>query len=226
MEIPVEEWAEVPLAGSFSVVAPALRGRRLLDLGCNQGYYLRFGGPGSQGLDISPDNVAICRAKGLVAAQHDLNQLPLPVADGAFEVVLLSHVLEHVHAPLRLLKEANRVLGPGGLLVIGVPIEDSVYSRLRMDYYGGPEGHIYSFSRRNMGKLLRISGFAPPRFVCNLPVAGFRPWPRVNRLLSQLPLPLLYQASGAYWCLAEKVGVPQDDDQFSSYFREGRPARP
>ena len=90
-----------------------------------------------------------------------------------------------------------------------------------MNYYGGPEGHIYSFSRRSITKLLHVAGFGPPRFHCHLPVIGFRPWPRCNRLLSRLPLPLLYQLSGAYWCVADKLGPPQPDAAYSSYFREG-----
>jgi SAM-dependent methyltransferase len=221
MKVSVEQLAGVPLAGSFSLVADLLPGKRIADLGCNQGYYLRLGGPGSHGLDVSQGNVDACKAQGLAAAVHDLNQLPVPLASASFDVVLLSHVLEHVHAPLRLLVEANRLLVHGGRIIIGVPIEDSVYSHLRMDYYGGPEGHIYSFSRKNMAKLLRIAGFGEARLYLNVPVVGFRPWPRLNRLLHHLPTSLLYQASGACWWVAEKIGPPQDDAAYSSYFRAG-----
>jgi SAM-dependent methyltransferase len=219
MDIPAQMLADVPLCGSFSLVLPVLAGKKLCDLGCNEGHYLRFGGPGSRGLDVSPESVAACRNRGLDAEQHDLNRLPVPLPDGAFEVVLLSHVLEHVHAPLPLLREANRLLQPGGRLVIGLPIEDSLYSRVRVDYYGGPEGHIYSFSPRNLDKLLRISGFALERLYLNVPLVGFRPWPRVNRLLHRLPVGLLYALSGAYWAVAEKTGAPHVDGAFSSYFR-------
>ena len=208
------------MPGSFSLVGGELRGKRVADLGCNTGYYLRLGGPGSFGLDVSGPNLEACRKEGLSCAFHDLNRTPLPLSDAAFDVVLLSHVLEHVHAPIRLLMEANRVLAPGGKVLIGLPIEDSLYSRLRMNYYGGPEGHIYSFSRKNIAKLLGIAGFGPARFVCHLPVVGFRPWPRLNRVLSRLPVLLAYQLSGAYWCLADKIGPPRQDADFSSYFRE------
>ncbi|MCS6913203.1 MAG: class I SAM-dependent methyltransferase [Myxococcales bacterium] len=211
----------VPLCGSFSLVLDVLRGEAVADLGCNGGHYLRFCGPGSQGLDISRDSVAACRAQGLSAQQHDLNVLPLPLPGGAFGVVLLSHVLEHVHAPLLLLQEANRLLRPGGRLVLGLPIEDSLYSRLRMDYYGGPEGHLYSFSRRNLRRLLELAGFTQERFYLHLPILGFRPWPRLNRLVQRLPTGLLYQLSGACWCIARRVGPPLRDPEFSSYFREG-----
>src|SRR5687768_10411979 len=126
------EYTDVPLGGSFSLVRQVLADQAVADLGCNRGYYLRFCGPGSVGLDVSPDNVAACRQAGLDVREHDLNRLPLPLPDEGFSVVLLSHTLEHVHAPLLLLREANRLLRPGGRLVVGLPIEDSLYSRLRM----------------------------------------------------------------------------------------------
>lgn len=50
----------------------------------------------------------------LVAAINE----PLPFVDDAFELVLLRHALEVVPAPLDLLREAARVLSPGGMLVV------------------------------------------------------------------------------------------------------------
>lgn len=209
--------AHVPLCGSFALVVDELRGKKVCDLGCNQGHYLQFAGPGSLGLDVSEESLSACRARGLTVQKHDLNQLPLPVSDAAFEVVLLSHVLEHVKAPLAMLRECNRLLPPEGTLVIGLPIEDGLYSRLRMDYFGGTEGHLYSFSLRNLDKLLQLSGFASQRVVCHLPRLGNRlsPW---NARLQKLLATKLYTLSAAYWCVAHKIGEPAPDHQLSDYF--------
>ncbi len=215
--------ARVSLPGSFACLLPELRGHRVLDLGCNQGDYLQFCGPGSLGLDVAAQSVAACRARGLLAQQHDLNLLPLPVPDHSFDTALVSHVLEHVHAPLLLLREVSRALRPGGRIVVGLPIEDSLYSRLRMNYYGGGEGHIYSFSRPNLRKLLHLCGFADPRFVCHLPRLGNQTSGLAKSLNQQLlrfvPAALLYPLSAAYWCLATKVQEPQPDHAFSDYFK-------
>jgi SAM-dependent methyltransferase len=45
----------------------------------------------------------------------------LPFADDTFALVYLSHVLEHVSEPRRLLLEAHRVAGPGGTILVRVP---------------------------------------------------------------------------------------------------------
>lgn len=51
---------------------------------------------------------------------QDLNR-PLVFADESFDLVLLSDVLEHIYSPKEFLREASRVLVPGGNIVIGVP---------------------------------------------------------------------------------------------------------
>jgi len=45
----------------------------------------------------------------------------MPFGDGSFDVILCSHVLEHVARPRAALAEIHRVLRPGGCLYVGVP---------------------------------------------------------------------------------------------------------
>ncbi|HMU39625.1 MAG TPA: class I SAM-dependent methyltransferase [Pseudomonadota bacterium] len=207
----------VPLCGSFSLVMNELANKKVCDLGCNAGHYLQFSGVGSVGVDCNAVSVLACRKLGFETLQHDLNCLPLPLPDASFQVVLLSHVLEHVTTPLHLLREANRILQNKGKLVIGLPIEDSLYARLRMDYFGGTEGHLYSFSLANLRKLLHLSGFFVDRFVFHVPRLGNR-ISRWNERLSDWFGESLYPFSGAYFCVAEKAGTPTPFCQISNYF--------
>ena len=98
-----------------------LRGR-CLEIGCADGERLARMGAGSIGVDISPRNVAACRSRGLPAQVADANG-PLPFANGSFDSVLASHILEHLEAPLAALREMRRVLRPRGTLVLGLPSE-------------------------------------------------------------------------------------------------------
>lgn len=56
----------------------------------------------------------------LLDAHADLNE-PLPFADGSFDTVLLSDVLEHVWEPLRVMSEISRILRSDGVLIMNVP---------------------------------------------------------------------------------------------------------
>src|SRR5262249_36333153 len=96
---------------------------RLLDFGCGGGSYLegmpRQGWPVT-GLDASRRAVQRVRAElGLPAL---VGSLPHPeLAPDSFDVITMWHSLEHVHAPREVLREARRLLAPGGRLLVAVP---------------------------------------------------------------------------------------------------------
>jgi len=58
----------------------------------------------------------------------------IPVRDGAFDVVLLTQVLEHVPEPAGVLSELHRILGEGGVLYLTVPLVWELHE-LPHDYY-------------------------------------------------------------------------------------------
>jgi SAM-dependent methyltransferase len=83
----------------------------VLDLGCGQKPYLPFfaGVAGSYvGLDVfAGDQVDVV---GEAASP--------PFADASFDVVVATQMLEHVPDPQRVVREAHRVLRPGGVLLL------------------------------------------------------------------------------------------------------------
>jgi SAM-dependent methyltransferase len=96
--------------------------RTLLDVGCSVGYVLAAAkelGLAATGLDVSQFAVDACRQRGFDAVVGSLTALPFP--DAAFDVVMLKAVLEHVPDPMAGLREAARVVRPGGVLFVVVP---------------------------------------------------------------------------------------------------------
>jgi 2-polyprenyl-6-hydroxyphenyl methylase/3-demethylubiquinone-9 3-methyltransferase len=91
---------------------------RILDLGCANGWNMsRFGqyGRSSFGLDIVPERVKLAEEHGPVLVASGLD---VPVVDSTFDVVYVQHVLHHIGDVERALKEAWRVLKPGGILFL------------------------------------------------------------------------------------------------------------
>jgi ubiquinone/menaquinone biosynthesis C-methylase UbiE len=93
----------------------------VMDLGCGIGRslnYFRYKKPDIKwlGLDIdkSPEVELRTRAEGEFCTFDGIH---LPFRDNQFDIIYCNQVLEHVHYPYYLLKEACRVLKPGGHFV-------------------------------------------------------------------------------------------------------------
>ena len=97
-----------------------LEGARVLDVGCGIGTYVRKLGEFAErayGIDIDPARVHESTNGGVAIAASE----QLPFASGALDVVLLNEVIEHVEHESETLREACRVVRPGGHVVIYAP---------------------------------------------------------------------------------------------------------
>jgi SAM-dependent methyltransferase len=99
-----------------------LDGKRVLDVGCGLGTYMKKLQALSDdvyGVDIDPDKVA--QAQGNLEHIYLAPAEDLPFPEAYFDVVLLHEVLEHVDDDRLAAKEAHRVARVGGRLVVFAP---------------------------------------------------------------------------------------------------------
>jgi SAM-dependent methyltransferase len=193
---------------SFQFVLPLFHGRRTLDLGCGKGAYLSQFQQNSVGLEVSRPNLAACRQQGMSVLAADLNA-PLPFADGSFPAVFCSHVMEHVDAPINLLRECHRVLPAGGLLVLGLPIEHNLPNNLRGEhYFRSHPGHLYSFSLDNVETLLAKTGFEKPSWHFELRGSHRSYLGQIQKLVQRLPARMVFKFMMAYWVVSRKAAGP------------------
>jgi SAM-dependent methyltransferase len=169
-------------------------GGRLVDVGCGGGAFLRAAraaGWRASGFDPSAGAVAHARAEGLDA--HELAWPPCPLGDASVEAVTFINVLDHLPDPFAALREARRVLKPGGLLYVRVP-NGPFHARLmglaaRVGLRGLTVFHLYGFGRKALLHHLPLMGFervtvqaAPP--AAGDPYGGDGAWgDRVRRVL-------------------------------------------
>lgn len=138
-------------------------GRRLLDVGCGNGTFLsmaKSAGWQVVGFDIDPEAVRVARERGLDVRVGNFAAISEP--DAAFDVITLSHVIEHVEAPRKLLVECRRLLRPGGLLWLETPNIECVGHRKFGRNWRGLEvpRHLTIFSRASLVALLHGAGFS------------------------------------------------------------------
>lgn len=144
---------------------------RLLDFGCGNGAFLvqmRQAGWQVTGLDISPATVRHLRGElALSALEGSLPHPELP--DESFEVITMWSSLEHVHRPLEVLRAAQRLLVPGGKLLVSAPNIDSLPFRWFGPHWFGLDlpRHLTHFTPWTLRLMLERAGFqvGPVRMV-------------------------------------------------------------
>jgi SAM-dependent methyltransferase len=153
-------------------------GDRVLDLGCGGGRHaFEFYRRGAQvvALDYNASDVAGVAA--MLAAMGEAGETRpggralslvgdayrLPFADGAFDVVVISEVLEHLHDDRGAIAELYRVLKAGGTLAVTVPRwwPERVCWALSDAYHQVEGGHVRIYRRRELLGRLRERSFQP-----------------------------------------------------------------
>ncbi len=136
---------------------------RLLDFGCGGGSFLertRRQGWRVTGVDVSA--VAIQRVRSQLGLRAFVGSLPHPeLRPASFDVITMWHSLEHVHAPLEVLRQAHRLLVPGGKLLVVVPNIDSLPFRWFGSAWNGLDlpRHLTHFAPWTLQLLLERAGF-------------------------------------------------------------------
>lgn len=110
-----------------------------LDLGCGAGVLgqaVRRRFRETHGLELSEVAVASAVARGVQARQWDLEEMPYPYPDAAFDAVTLLSVIQYIFDPVALLREVRRLLRPGGTVLVGFPNMRAVWRVARL-LFGG-----------------------------------------------------------------------------------------
>jgi len=202
-----KKYAEHRIAGkhnfisSFFLVYPFLRNKRVLDIGCSDGLYLKLFGPESIGIEQIPELVSKAKSFGLNVLHGNIISLLPKIDSESLPAVFFSHVMEHLDSPISSLREINRILTRGGSLVLGLPTENNLFRSLfRKDYFDGT--HLYSFSVKNTIKLLKDTGFIPVKVFYDLPKCRGSLGRAVIKLYQHFPFK--EKISMAYWVVAKK----------------------
>jgi SAM-dependent methyltransferase len=153
--------------------------KKFLDIGSGEGYSLIKGrnyGWEVFGIDISDLRIEQAKQKDIIFFISDLISVKFP--DSYFDCIYIDSVLEHVPNPMQLLIEIKRILKIGGCVYIGVPNEDSLFTRVlgglfkisgrrfesaRLKPFVSPF-HIGGFNKSSLKFALESCGFSIIKF--------------------------------------------------------------
>ncbi|HJQ14801.1 MAG TPA: class I SAM-dependent methyltransferase [Anaerolineales bacterium] len=174
-------WHRGKLMMIDQLIRPRLQsGSRLLEIGCGAGNLLlqaTIAGSYPVALDLSMQALTFVRSRleearfapeapnGFACMQAIGESLPF--RDNTFDCILLSEVVEHLEAPQISIREAVRVLCPGGRLLVTTPnyrsfwpVMEWAVDRLNMAPKMAGEQHISRFHPSSLRKMLLESGLS------------------------------------------------------------------
>lgn len=142
-------------------------GQLLLDVGCGNGEFLSLAkevGWVVKGVEPDPTAFEIAKSHGLDVSLGGIEQLSLRKA--SFDVITISHVIEHVHDPRMLLRAVFELLKPGGVLFVDTPNIEGYCAKAFGVNWRGLEvpRHLVLYSRFGISSLLREQGFRQIEF--------------------------------------------------------------
>ena len=141
----------------------AVRHDKVLEIGSGDGVLLELLSEETDGfveglwaVEIAESAVAATKRRNIpkLRACCLFDGYTLPFGDDEFDVAIMSHVLEHVEYPRRILYEAARV---SRHVFVEVPLE--LTARLAEDHVFGTTGHINFYSRKSIRRLVQSCGF-------------------------------------------------------------------
>lgn len=140
---------------------------RILDVGAGAGLFLsqaRRRGWEVHGVELSDFGPLFARIHFHLEIQRGtLAEANLP--DGHFDVVMLQDTIEHVPDPKPMLQKVNRILRPGGCVVISTPNFSGLGRKVLGKRWAliSPYEHLFLFGPRSMRAILDATGFEPAR---------------------------------------------------------------
>jgi SAM-dependent methyltransferase len=136
-----------------------IKPRRLVEIGCGDGALLaalssRKLGARLDGFELSAEAAELARDKRIPNAERieAYDGEHVPAANDAYDLAILSHVVEHVPEAEPLLREAARL---AAYVIVEVPLEDNLSARRPAVRAAAARiGHVHAFNRQAVRRLL------------------------------------------------------------------------
>ena len=168
--------AENTSKNTHNVVAELLGevadGKRVLDVPCGEGAFTKR--MLESGADVfSADYLNILRIPHEQFSVVDMNQR-LPYADAMFDAVVCIDGIEHIERPFDFIRECQRIIRKGGVLIISTPNLSALRSRWRYLLTGFHQGEKSPLDESHYTPLHHLTLVSFPELRYRLHANGFK----------------------------------------------------
>lgn len=153
-------WVRLSHQALYEFSAQYVKNKKVLDCACGEGFgselFLKSDAALLIGVDISPEAIKIAKSKvtfpGASFIQGDATSLPF--SDSEFDVYISIETIEHVKKDGLFLKEAFRVIKPGGIFICSSPNREVMNPGKTINDKPLNKFHIREYSRDEFCSIL------------------------------------------------------------------------
>lgn len=186
-------------------------GGKLLDVGCGSGNFLKI----ARGLGMVPVGVDsysgvknIYNYEGITIYSQPFEEVNF--LDNSFDIITLNHVFEHVGNPRMVLQKLQKLIKPGGTIILNTPNAQSFNFFLFRSYFQAIDSprHLYLYTIDNIKKYCTEVGLKIQKIQYRTPITNIvfyfsmiysieekffhgKPTPLIRKLFSNLVIKIL-----------------------------------
>ncbi len=133
----------------------------ILEIGCGQGIFLKKlkEQHNVYGIDVNTTSIEIAQKKGLKAYACKLEDIARIDIPHEFDVIAFFNLLEHIHNPKEFLTSVNKLVKPGGLIILSVPNIERTSRKIWKEIWDMPPHHLVRYSHNGLKLFIEESGF-------------------------------------------------------------------
>lgn len=176
-----KEWVKIVKS---KLGIPFYPNKKVLDIACGISTLGKIFSNDVYGFDINQEAVKVAQKNGIKARLGDVEK-KWDYPDGCFDIVIASHIIEHVVNPDQLILEAKRVLKKNGILIVATPNLAAWFNRIllllgfqpfftevstvdktlglkftrKLTQLRSPLGHLRIFTPGSLKEILELHGF-------------------------------------------------------------------
>ena len=183
------------------------QGKRFLEIGSGLGHLVGQLEDSFETYGMDLNHWAVKESKSVVekTALQTASAEEIPFADGAFGVVIIKHIVEHLPDPEKTIAEIGRVTAPGGILILATPNLDSLLKPWKGESWIGYQDptHISLQPPSVWLDWIQRSGFSLRRVFAD----GFWDVPYIPALPKQIQK-LLFGSLGGFQAITGLIFLP------------------
>jgi SAM-dependent methyltransferase len=183
------------------------RGARLLEVGSGMGHLVGQLEDTFETYGMDVNHWAVKQSKSAVkkTSLQTASAQELPYQDGAFNVVIIKHIVEHLPDPETAIREIGRVTEPGGILILATPNLDSLLKPWKGERWIGYQDptHISLKPPAEWIGYIRGAGFHPVKIFSD----GFWDVPYIRFVPNQIQK-LFFGSLGGFQAISGWIFLP------------------